>query len=167
MTGMEARLRKLEDRAALEDLVVRYFVAVDSDDYETLRAIFAKNSSFSASGFSGGSNREEVISFLATDRKKMGLTVHTPDFTLLDIQDETHATGMVGAHLELVRNSQALYGAVRYKDRYLREDNCWRILDREMETIFIGPWGEIANCFADSRPVRWPNSAPQQSTIMT
>ena len=47
---MEARLARLEDRAELQDLVVRYFLACDDDDLPGIAATFAANGSFSISG---------------------------------------------------------------------------------------------------------------------
>ena len=33
MSDIESRIRRLEDRAELQDLVVKYFVASDDDDH--------------------------------------------------------------------------------------------------------------------------------------
>jgi SnoaL-like domain len=40
MSDLQRRIRRLEDRAELQDLVVRYFLAAD-DDYDALAATFA------------------------------------------------------------------------------------------------------------------------------
>lgn len=156
MSGVERRLKRLEDRAELQDLVVRYFVAVDGDDYTALSEILSSGMSFAASGFPGGSGRESVVNALKSARNAMGATVHTHDYTLLDIQDDGHATGLVGAHLELAIGNQTVYAAVRYVDEYIREAGSWHIHRREMKVIHAGPWGDVGSSLTAERPVRWP-----------
>src|SRR5262245_22360863 len=64
MNDIEQRLRRLEDRAELEDLVLRYFVAADGDDAEGLAASFTADGSFSVSGTLCGDTREKIVAFL-------------------------------------------------------------------------------------------------------
>ena len=163
MLALEDRIRRLEDRAELEDLVVRYFIASDDDDFETLAEIFAPDGTFAAPGFVGGANREEVVAFLAADRRNMGATIHTPNFTLFNFRGNDHASGTVGAHLELARAGQTLFGAVRYRDEYTRVDGQWRISRREMLTIHVGPWDDVGTSLTAELNVRWPGSAPTRS----
>lgn len=163
LSDLEARLRLLEDRAAIEDLNVRYFVAADGDDLDTLRALFAPGASFSISGHVGGTGREGVVGFLVEQRRRMGLTVHTPHYVLLGSCQADRADGIVAAHLELVLDGQSLFGAVRYQDEYVRLDGRWMIARRDMRTIHIAPWSDFDSAFASDRPVRWPGAEPQPS----
>ena len=156
MTDVEQRLRRLEDRAELQDLVVRYFVATDDDDVEQLADAFTSNGSFSISGALCGETREKVVSFLVGERTKMGLTVHVPDYSLFTFTDADRATGVVGAHLELALGGQTLFGAVRYHDIYVRDGGKWRIRTRNMRTIHIAPWADVGNAFKSDTPVHWP-----------
>ena len=43
---LEERIRNLEDRAALWELVNRYGMAVDDGDYDTLLGLFAEDATF-------------------------------------------------------------------------------------------------------------------------
>lgn len=156
MSDIADRLARLEDRAELQDLIVRYFLAADNDDTSGLAATFADDARFSISGWIGGSTRNEVIAFLVGEREKMGLTVHTPNYALFTFTDTDRASGLVGAHLELVCRDTSVFGAVRYQDEYVRGDGTWRIRSRDMRTIHIAPWAEVGEAFASSRPVRWP-----------
>lgn len=165
MSALAERLRRLEDRAELQDLVVRYFLACDDDDYAALSKTFAAKASFSASGFVGGSSRDEIVAFLKADRQNMGRTIHTPNYTLLEFETDDRAKGLVGAHLELSRGGKSLYGAVRYRDTYVREDGEWRILDREMLTIHVGPWEDVATSLTSDNCVRWPGAEPARSDL--
>jgi hypothetical protein len=158
MSDLEERVRRLEDRAELEDLVARYFVAADDDDYATLASCFAEDGEFSAGGFPGGSTRLEIVDFIRNDRQSMGTTVHTPNYALLQFDGNDRATGLVGAHLELSRSGKALFGAVRYVDEYVRRDGNWQIRKREMRTIHVGPWDEVVTTLTSDQPVRWPGA---------
>jgi len=163
MAEIGERVARLEDRAELQDLVVRYFLAADGDDLEALAEIFAAEARFSIGGWAGGTTREEVIGFLAGERQKMGLTLHTPNYALFTFRGGDRASGLVGAHLELVLDAASVFGAVRYQDDYVRRDGRWQILARDMRTIHIAPWAEVGAAFASATPVRWPGTAPAPS----
>lgn len=163
MTDAEQRLRRLEDRAELEDLVARYFLAADGDDADGLADSFTVDGSFSVSGALCGESRAAVVAFLVGERARMGLTVHTPNLMLFTLDDAARASGIVTAHLELVLGGQSLFGAVRYLDRYVRDGNRWRIRSRDMRTVHIAPWAEVGEAFKSEAPVRWPGIAPLPS----
>jgi len=165
MSDLEFRLRRLEDRAELQDLVLRYFVASDDDDYEALGSTLSADCVFIAGGFEGGTTRDEIVDFIRAARQNMGLTIHTPDFALLDFHDQDHASGLVGAHLEIAMAQRSLFGAVRYEDEYVRSEDCWRIHRRVMRTIHMGPWEDVATSLTTERPVRWPGADPQATDL--
>jgi len=163
VTTIEERLRRLEDRAELQDLVVRYFVASDDDDYATLAEVFAPECSFGASGFEGARGREAVVESLCVARSYMGATVHTPNYALFTFQSDDRASGVVGAHLELAMAGKTLFGAVRYTDEYVRWEGRWRFRSREMRAIHMGPWDEVATSLTDEFCVRWPGIPAKRS----
>src|SRR3546814_6210277 len=55
------------------------------------------------------------------------------------------------------------FAAVRYLDRYRREDGHWRIARREMRAIHVGPWADVATSLSTPLNIRWPGAAPQPS----
>ncbi|MBW0102045.1 nuclear transport factor 2 family protein [Pseudonocardia sp. KRD291] len=165
MSDLDARIRRLEDRAEIEDLVLRYFLAADDDDWETLGRTFAENGSFSAGAFPGGSDRESVVKFIQTDRQSMGVTVHTQNTTLITFTDDDHAGGVVGAHLELARGGTTVYGAVRYYDTYVRTSEGWRFGSREMAIIHVGPWDEVGTSLTAPNRARWPGTDPAPADL--
>lgn len=165
MSDFESRLRSLENRAALQDLIVRYFLASDDDDYLTLASQFSAKATFNAGGQTVADSCDAVIAFLREARKSMGLTIHTPDYSLFDFQDDDHATGLVGAHLELAIVGKSLFGAVRYNDRYVRHDGRWLFEARTFQVIHIGPWEEIGRSLTEPLRVRWPGVEPKPSEV--
>jgi SnoaL-like protein len=163
MPDLETRLRRVEDRAELQDLAVRYFLAADDDDHLALADTFLPDAHFIAGGFHGGSTREEIVDFIRADRKNMGVTIHTLNFCLFTFESSDRANGVIGAHLELARAGLSLYGAVRYHDCYTRLDDRWRIQGREMLAIHIGPWEDVGTSLTSHKPVRWPGAPPRES----
>jgi len=163
MSDIERRIRRLEDRAELNDLVVRYFLASDDDDYESYLKIFAPDMEFLISNTSCGVGREAVMAFLKGEREKMGSTIHTPHYALLTFESEDRATGLVGAHLELARAGSTLFGAVRYKDEYVRQGGRWQIRRKNMLVVHVAPWEKVATSMTSERPVIWPGLDPLPS----
>ncbi len=152
---LEARLQRLEDRAAINDLVVDYFLAADGDDLDGVAASFTEQASFSSAGVLNASGRQGIRDFIRGARQQMGLTVHTPNYVHIRFEGEDAATGLVGAHLELAFGDAMVFGAVRYVDRYAREGGRWLISARDMRVIHIAPWPQVGEAFASPLPVRW------------
>ena len=160
---LEERVRRLEDRAELNDLVVAYFLASDGDDLASVGSSFTETATFSTSGVLAGEGRERIVAFIAEARTHMGLTIHTPHYAQFTVPAPDVARGLVGAHLELVLGGTAVYGAVRYVDEYRRTADGWRIHARDMRTISMAPWSEAGEAFASDTPVRWPGAPPSPS----
>lgn len=163
MSDLEMRIRRLEDRAALDDLNVRYFLACDNDDYPGIGGSFSHDATFAASGVLAATGRDAIVEFIRTSRGHMGLTVHTPHYGLYTIIDDDHVQGLVGVHLELVLGGEALLGAVRYQDKYRRTEDGWRVASRDMRTIHIAPWSQVGESLLSDKPVRWPGMEPLPS----
>lgn len=163
MTSVEERLRRLEDKAAIEELNLRYFLASDGDDLATIGDSFTEDATFASSGHVSGEGRKGVVDFIKSARSHMGLTIHTPNYGLYSFVSDDRATGIVGAHLELVLGGQSTYGAVRYVDEYRHEGDCWRIAARDMRTIYIGDWSKAGDVFSSPAPVQWPGLEPLPS----
>lgn len=165
MSEIERRIKALEDRVELNDLAVRYFIASDDDDYELLETFFAPDAVFRAGGFAGGSDRASIIEFLRNARANMGVTVHTPHYSLVTFTGKSSATGVVGAHLEIAMGGQSLFGAVRYHDQYINLDGRWHFAQREMLMVHMGPWEQVATSLTSERRVRWPGSEAQEADL--
>jgi len=161
--SLEDRVRKLEDRAAIQDLVAFYFQATDDDDAAGLAACFTRDARFLASGFEGGKGREGIVAFLGEARSAMQQTVHTPNYVHIAFQGNDAATGTVMAHLEIGIGGTTIFAAVRYLDEYRREDGAWRIASREMRAVHVGPWADVGTSLTDPLNVRWPGAEPAPS----
>ena len=58
VSSLEDRIRVLEDRAAIQDLVAVYFKATDDDDYAVMAHCFTRDARFEASGFEDAAGRD-------------------------------------------------------------------------------------------------------------
>ena len=119
---LEQRVRRLEDRSAIDDLNTRYFLAADGDDMAGVGDSFTDDATFASSGHVAATGARAIVDFIAGARGHMGLTIHTPHYGLYTFHDDQRASGIVGAHLELVLAGQSTLGAVRYIDEYRQDD---------------------------------------------
>lgn len=134
---LRERVRRLEDRAELWELVARYGVAVDDEDYETIGSLFAADGEFA--GLAGPTNvgREQVVDYLRhrndTDHV---LRLHTPTAQFLDELDGDAAAGVVSCYAGLYSADGSLrFFAFRYRDRYVREGGRWRFKHRAIDRL--------------------------------
>jgi hypothetical protein len=154
MSSVEERLRRIEDRQELVDLVVRYFNACDEQDYDTLAEVFSTDAEMGE-----GYGRDQIVELIREDRCLMGSTIHSSDSMLFSFEDADRAGGVIGAHCELSRGGRTLYGAMRYVDTYVRERGIWRVRSREVKMLHIGSWDEVGDSLTAETPVRWPGEA--------
>lgn len=163
MASLEDRIRRLEDRAEIQDLVATYFRATDDDDLAVLGQCFTQHARFIATGFAGGENREGILAFLTGARATMGQTVHTPNYVHITFNDDNCASGTVMAHLEIGTAKTTVYAAVRYIDSYQREQGSWRIAQREMRAVHLGSWADVEQSLVSPLNVCWPGGKPAPS----
>ena len=163
MSSLEQRIKLLEDRAAIQDLVAAYFLASDDDDYALLAQCFTHDACFEASGFEDAAGRYDIVALIRMARAGMGQTIHTPNYVHITFTAPGEAKGVVCAHLELGLGETTYFGAVRYIDRYAFEDGQWRIAVRTMKVIHIAPWSEVSGSLTAEHNVRWPGADPLPS----
>lgn len=160
---LDQRVTRLEDRVAINDLVVRYFLAADGDDLAGVGACFSHDAVFKSSGAVSAETSKGIVEFIRTARGYMGLTIHTPHYVQLTFDGADRARGLVGAHLELVLGGQSIYGGVRYVDDYVKVAGDWKFASRDMRTIHMAPWLGVGEAFRSDTPVRWPGAEPAPS----
>jgi uncharacterized protein (TIGR02246 family) len=133
------RLRRLEDRAEIGELVARYCFAIDDRDVAAIADCFTADGRFrSLDGVLDAQGREAVVRQFHARFAVLGATYHYTHDRVLDFDplDRAAAHGVVAAHAEVVRHGEPMWVALRYADRYRREDGRWRFADRELSFMY-------------------------------
>jgi hypothetical protein len=149
----EHRLRRLEDRAELRELVDRYCLAIDDSDWDALLEMFA-----SPAEMAGVTGRDEVVGRLRATRSGYGRTIHTVTGQVLDFADDDHASGVVASRGELAISGRTVLCAMRYLDNYERAGGSWRFTRRVIQFSYALPWSEMTGAMTDELAVRWPGT---------
>ena len=167
--SMEARLRRLEDRSELRELVARYAVAIDDRDIGIIADLFTADGAFrSRDGVMNAQGREAVVTQFRGRFAALRISNHfSHDHILAFGPHPDEATGLVTAHAEVWRNGRALIAALRYQDTYRREAHRWRIRDRLLSFLYYLPVEEYAQglgerlrmrAYGDQRPADFPET---------
>lgn len=168
---LESRLRALEDRAGLRELIARYCIAVDDRDIDALTALFTPDACFrSVDGVMHAIGREAVIEQFRGRFAALKVSNHIAHDQILELgPDADEAAGLVSAHAEVNRNGRTLVAALRYRDRYRRHEGRWRFAERALSFLYYLPVEEYAEglggplrmrAYGDRRPADYPESLP-------
>jgi ketosteroid isomerase-like protein len=143
---LTARIRRLEDREAIRELVGRYCRVVDDRDVEGISDCFTEQGGFrSRDGVLAARGRAAVLEQFHGRFAVLGPSNHfNHDHAIwFDDTDPDLAFGLVSAHAEVVRNGAPMWAALRYEDAYRRdEDGRWRFEDRLLSFFYYLEVGE-------------------------
>jgi hypothetical protein len=174
-TLMEERIRRLEDRAAIQELGILYGFVMDERDEAGIRQIFAPDATLrSQDGVFSASGIEEIVQTYLGRFAALGPTNHYSHGHVVrfDDADPNVATGLLASHAEVSRNGVAMQVALRYKDTYRRVDGKWQFADRLMSYMYYLPVAELAEglgdrnsvrAYGDHRPADWPEALYSES----
>lgn len=154
MASLEERIRRIEDRIAIRELVARYGRVIDDRDIAGIAECFAAHGSFrSRDGVMDARGREAVVEQFHGRFAVLGPSFHyTHDHVIeLHPHDPDRASGWVNSHAEVVRLGRAMLAAIRYEDEYVREGGRWRFADRLLSFFYYLPPEEYAQVLLDAR----------------
>jgi hypothetical protein len=132
MTGISnheivERLDRIESRAAIEDLAVRYAIAVDSRDVEAWTKLFVPD--VDCGRF--GTGREALRRSIEPALRNFYRSVHLVSGHAIDFEDDPdRATGMVYCRAEHEVGERWIVMAIIYADEYARRDGRWYFVRR-------------------------------------
>lgn len=167
-TELEERIRRIEDREAIKDLVVLYGFVMDERNIDGIYRLFTEDAELrSQDGVFAAVGIENIVETYKGRFAALGPTNHVSHGHVIrfDPNDPDRASGLVAASAEVVRNGQAMVVALRYKDTYRRTDAGWRFQTRLMSYMYYMPVREYADglgepdrnrCYGDRRPADWP-----------
>jgi hypothetical protein len=163
MTDLETRLRRIEDRIEIEELLARYSNACDDRDMPALARCFAQDFEFdSVAGHSIG--RDSAMAYYRERLGLYGVTLHVPHTLLLEVLDDDVANGVVASHAELELEGEMFMTAFRYHDHYVKEEGRWCFLSRRVEAFYAMPLRELSGQL-DPLRLRWPNTEPRAAGL--
>ncbi|MHA7816112.1 MAG: nuclear transport factor 2 family protein [Pseudohaliea sp.] len=143
-SSLEARLRRLEDRVAIEELIARYGLVMDDRDMDAMPGLFTEDVRIlSRDGVMDARGREAAIELYRGRFTVLGPSNHfTHDRIICFGDDPDEATGTVLSHAEMQRKGEPMLAAIRYSDRYRREAGAWRFAERLFDFFYYVPTAE-------------------------
>lgn len=160
MDDLGRRLRRVEDRLELRELVTRYAIAIDDRDWDALATLFAPEARV-RTAHGGGQCRDEVVAYYRSRLTTYGVTFHYPHGQVVEFVDDDEATGQVQAHAEVDVGGTSFYNGLRYRDHYVRRDGRWCFLERINHTIYAAPHADFDHLLGASRRNRRPGTEPR------
>lgn len=161
---IESRLRRLEDRQELSDLIARYGPAVDDRDGAAIAELFAEDSVFdTVAGVMRG--RDQVVAYYLERLSQFGVSFHYPHTQTVEFDGDDRAHGLVTAHAEMASGNEAFWVALRYHDEYVREDGRWRFAVRRVQQLYALPLRELMQEMGSPHLLRWPGTAPAAAPL--
>lgn len=140
------RLAMIEAREEIRDLVVRYGMAVDDRDMETVGSLFTDDAVFRHGDDSiVNHGRQEIVDFYTDRLRSYGATYHYPHSHLIELTDTSTGTGVVMAHAELGIEGRTLITALRYYDQYVHDDDRWLFAERRLAMLYYMDLAELAD----------------------
>jgi ketosteroid isomerase-like protein len=139
---LEERVRHLEDRVAIGELIARYCLVMDNRDVDAIESLFTPDARvWSADGVMDVRGRQAAVEMFKSRFTVLGPSNHfTHDRTVeFDHMDPDRATGLVLAHTEVQRNGQPMLAAIRYQDVYQRCEGRWRFRERGLSVMHDVP----------------------------
>jgi hypothetical protein len=130
-------LRELEDRAAIHDVVMRYFFAVDDRDWAGVRACFTADARLDYVVFAGGA--DEVVDTIARGLSHFTHIMHHGGNVLIELAgDGARCETYAVCHHRLGEGDGARdrVSAIRYRDRLRRDPGGWRIAERSVTFVW-------------------------------
>jgi 3-phenylpropionate/cinnamic acid dioxygenase small subunit len=142
MTPRDSPIRELSDRLAIQDLLIRYAVAIDSKNWNLLDTCFTADAQVDYSQSGGIKGRyPEVRAWLEKALSAFAVTQHFIGNTTVEISGDRAATRTYLINPMIFRNpdgSQHIFtvGAY-YSDELVWSDAGWRIARRVVEQTYL------------------------------
>lgn len=163
MSDLELRIKRIEDRLEIQELLARYAQACDERDMPALGQCFATDFEFdSVAGHAIG--RDAAIAYYRERLGMYGVTMHIPHTLIVEWGDEGTAKGVVTSHAELELNGEMFITGFRYHDDYVHQEGRWRFRKREVVAFYAMPLRELAGPLPSERS-RWPHAEPQAAPL--
>jgi len=171
---LEQRIRRLEDRVEIGELIARYGLVMDNRDVAAMPELFTQDVVIrSGDGVMNVTGRETAVEMFRGRFAVLGPSNHFSHDRIITFEagDPDCATGIVLSHAEMNRRGMPMLAAIRYQDAYRRERGCWRFSERVLNFLYyvpaeqyldaLGPGLALRNrAYDEPRAADWPESLP-------
>ena len=150
LAALERRIRRLEDREAIAELIAHYCLVMDNRDLANMPDLFTPDVTIqSADGVMNTSGREAAVEMFRGRFRVLGPSNHFTHDRIItfDDADPDRATGLVLAHAEMNRKNQPMLAAIRYEDIYQRDAGRWKFRSRMLAFMYYVPTAEYLDAF--------------------
>jgi ketosteroid isomerase-like protein len=154
---LEQRLRRLEDRVEIGELIARYGLAMDNRDMAAMPELFTEDVVIrSEDGVMNVHGREAAVELFRGRFKVLGPSNHVSHDRIIhfDPENPDRATGIVLSHAEMNRKGMAMLAAIRYHDVYQREGLGWRFSERLLTFMYYLAAKEYTEVLGDATALR-------------
>lgn len=136
-----ARLRRLEDREAIRDLIGRYSLAVDNHDFAALGALWHPDAVYGYVDQPQATGARAIAALLEERIGPSGPSFHVNHDQIVDWdeRDPDRASGIVFCHAEVAPGGHQYQAAIRYHDRYVRHAGRWLFAQRFLGFLYFTP----------------------------
>ncbi len=140
---LERRLRTLEDVEAIKRLKARYCLYVDERNEEGFVSLFTKDAVWEGGRFGHYKGQEAIRSFFRAIPETLSFALHYVVNPVIEVQGE-RATGhwYLLEPCTFVEGNQAVWGAARYEEEYVKEGGEWKFKEIKLISSFWAPFGE-------------------------
>ena len=167
---LEHRIRRLEDRTEIGELIARYGLVMDNRDIDGMRRLFTADVVIrSRDGVMKVQGLEAAVDLFRGRFEVLGPSNHFSHDRIIDFDDGNpdRAKGIVLSHAEMHRKGVPMLAAIRYHDVYAREGRGWRFAERTLSFMYyvatreyldaLGAGMALRNRAYDSpQPADWP-----------
>ena len=174
LADLERRIRRLEDRDSICELIARYGLVMDDRDMANMDALFTADVVVrSLDGVMNATGRDVVVELFRGRFKVLGPSNHVSHDKIIrfDDTDPDRATGLVLSHAEMNRKGQAMITAIRYQDAYRRDHGQWKFSERVLQFFYYVPATQYMDAlgaglatrnraYETPMPADWPEKLP-------
>ena len=150
-----ARIDRIEARLAIQQLAVRYAMAIDARDIDAWLALFVEDVDCGRRG----KGREALRSFIDPAVRSFYRTVHSITGHSIDVIDGDRAQGRVYCRAEHEMGDKWIVQAICYFDTYERRDGVWCFARRDEDWFYTC---DLLEHPQDVAFQRWPGPAPHR-----
>lgn len=138
MSDLEARIDRLESLAAIQQLPIRYALAVDGRNLEDWVNLFIPDV------YCGrrGRGREVLKSIITPAVQTFYRSIHQICGHRVEFDDADHAHGVVYCRAEHEDNGKWIVMAIAYFDSYERREGEWYFFRRQEKHWYAADWEE-------------------------